>query len=331
MSNSDFTLSDRYNPRSQQRWDADIDLPAPRSNRPVTFVNRLEAVAMDSLYFIVRVMGIDFSSALIGKTLRLIGPKLKSVQKKGMRNLRMVFPENSEEENQQILADVWENLGRLGAEMVHLDKMRPLEENSRVTVEGLEILQRLNATGRPVIYFSGHFANWEVMAPTLFRAEVRAALIYRAYNNPLLDDRIIKLRARVMSRLQIPKGIEGSREVIRVLKEKYALCLMMDQKLNTGISVPFMGHDAMTAPASARMALKFKAPLVPLQIVREKGAHFRFICHEPIEIEPSGDSSADVYKLTSLMNEKLEDMVRENPGQWLWFHQRWPKDVTRGR
>lgn len=329
MTQTEFQLEAQFDPASPERWDADIALPAPRSNRPVTFMNRVEAAAMDGLVALVRLIGMDASSALFGRTMRFVGPRIGSVQKKGLRNLRLVYPDMSEADRREILAEVWENIGRIGAEMAHLDKLKPLETESRVDVEGMEILQELIRKGGPMIFFSGHFANWEVMAPTLFRAGLKAALIYRAYNNPLLDEKIIAWRARVMSRWQVPKGIEGSREVIRVLREGYALCLMLDQKLNTGIPVPFMGHEAMTAPAAARLALKFDAPLVPIQLIRTEGAHFKFICHEPLTCTLSGDATEDTKRISQAVNDKLEEFVRAHPGQWLWLHQRWPKEMVR--
>ena len=178
--------------------------------------------------------------------------------------------------------------------------------------------------GRPAIFFSGHFANWEAMAIALHRLGLRYAVVYRAANNPLVDEKIIRLRAAVMSRRQIPKGKRGGRELMRAAKDGLSLCMLTDQKLGDGISVPLLGHSAMTAPAAARLALRGNLPVIPLQIVRQPGSRFTMTVHDPIEVERSGDTAADTERLTGAINGILGDFIRERPGQWLWFHRRWP-------
>ncbi|MBV24090.1 MAG: lauroyl acyltransferase, partial [Rhodospirillaceae bacterium] len=120
------------------------------------------------------------------------------------------------------------------------------------------------------------------------------------------------------------KGSTGGRESIRVLKEGGHLVLIADQKMNDGITVPFFGREAMTAPALAQLALKFGCPVVPAKVVRTGGAHFRLTLYPPLEMPASGDKQANVAALMGQVNELIEGWVRENPGQWMWVHQRWP-------
>ncbi|MEZ5922342.1 MAG: lysophospholipid acyltransferase family protein [Parvularculaceae bacterium] len=151
--------------------------------------------------------------------------------------------------------------------------------------------------------------------------------VYRAANNPLIDGLIIKLRGRVMSRRQIPKGKRGGREMIDAMKSGASLAMFIDQKLTTGgIPSPFFGKPAMTAPAAARLALKYGAPLVPIELERVGGAQFRLTVGDEIEFLPSGESNADIQKLTDILNLELERMIRARPGEWLWLHRRWPKE-----
>ncbi|MCK5744944.1 MAG: lysophospholipid acyltransferase family protein, partial [Oricola sp.] len=145
-------------------------------------------------------------------------------------------------------------------------------------------------------------------------------------NNPLTDEYIIKHRGRVMSRRQVPKGKRGGRALVDALKEGRSLAMLVDQKLNSGISVPFMGLPAMTAPAAARLSLKYGAPLIQISLVRLQGAHLRFTVHDPLDFAPTGDAGADTEALTIRINEALEADIRAHPGQWLWFHRRWPKE-----
>ena len=155
------------------------------------------------------------------------------------------------------------------------------------------------------------------------------ALIYRAANNPIVDEKIIELRSKVTSRYLIPKSKRGSRAILRAVNDGLSLCLLADQKLNDGIEAPFMGHPAMTAPLAAKMAVKSNLPIVPVNLVRKPGqVQFTFSVREPITVEPSGDVETDTKELTTRINKVLGDMIMENPEQWLWFHRRWPKELT---
>jgi len=300
-----------------------IPLPEPR-DRPVTPAHVLEYGLLRALFFFFRLAGIDVASAIAGAFTRTLGPLLP-VNRRADANLRMIYPQMSASERRRIAAGVWENLGRTVAEMAHLDKFRPGEEGGRVEVIGSDHIRHVATTGAPGIFVSGHFANWEIMAILLHRWGVKTAVIYRAANNPLVDEFVIRTRAAVMGRLQIPKGKRGGRLLIEALREGKSLALLADQKLNDGIAVPFMGREAMTAPAAARLSLKFGVPIFPGRIERLKGAHFKITVEPPIAFTQTGDAAEDVRALTALINERLESYVRAGPDQWLWLHRRWPK------
>lgn len=314
-------------PGTGLRWDADAELPERRSNRDVTLRHQFEATIMQGLFSLCELMGVDRASAFMGGAMRFIGPLLRPVQKRGLNNLRLIYPDNSDTDNAEILKKVWDNLGRTIGEYAHLDCFRAFEDGGRIEVEGEDILRRLIDDGRPVIFFSGHMANWELMSPTLYRAGVKFALVYRAANNPLVDERIIDLRAAVTTRHMAPKGKRGGRALISAMNDGLSLTMLVDQKLNDGLRVPFMGHPAMTPSSTARMALKYDVPVVPIALRRTDGAHFRMTVHEPLVFAPSGDMAKDTEDFTAQINEKLGEMIDANRGQWLWFHRRWPKDV----
>ena len=304
---------------------AEIELPKRRANRPITFLHRVEYGLVVGLFGFFRLIGVDAASAIAGGFMGALGPRLRSLSKRAEDNLAKAFPEWSEAEIKHTTKEVWTNLGRTAAEFAHLDKLRPFEKRGRVRVLGEERLRAIAAGDKPVILVSGHFANWEVM-PTLFHhAKLRYSFVYRAANNPLVDELIIKKRAAVMTHYQIPKGKRGGRALIETLKAGRSLAMLVDQKLNDGIEAPFMGRPAMTAPAAARLALKFNLPVVPVSIERKDGAHFHVTICEPIDFEPEGANSEDVLALTTLINGELEKQIRARPGQWLWLHRRWPK------
>lgn len=305
----------------------EVALPERRSNRPVTLMHRVELTLVVALAGVFKILGVDAASALAGNFMRQTGPLIRPLSRRVESNLARVFPDWPPEKIRAVTRDIWENVARTGAEFIHLDTLRDFENNDRVDIVGKARLDAIAASATPVILFSGHFANWELIPSTLHRAGVDYGFVYRAANNPLTDEFIIRRRGKVMSRRQVPKGKRGGRALVEMLASGRSLAMLVDQKLNSGIEVPFMGLPAMTAPAAARLALKYGTPLIQVSLERLKGAHFRMTVHEPIVFTPTSDAGADVYALTKKINEALEADIRARPGQWLWFHRRWPKEA----
>lgn len=300
------------------RWDADIALPEPRRNKPVTLGRRIEAAAFFTALNLLGRLPIEKASGLMGRTMRVVGPMLGTMQRRGEANLRLIYPDMTKAERDCILRDTWENLGRTFAEYAHFDQLA-----DRVIVENGEAIKAVADEGRQAIFISGHFANWEAMGPILRRAGIKFGAVYRAPNNALVDEHIIKLRGQTMTRLQIPKGKRGGRELLKAVKNGYSLSMLVDQKLNDGIEVPLLGHPAMTPPAAARLAIKQNMPIIPLQLTRRPDA--RFVCTVHDAISPEGLTTEE---LTARINEVLGDFILARPEQWLWFHRRWPKELT---
>ena len=299
-------------------WDSEFELPEPRTNKPLTFSRRVQAAAFLGFLNLLGRFPIEKASGFVGKAMRVIGPMLGHIHHRGEANLRLIYPEMTAAERSAILRDAWENVGNTFAEYAHFDALA-----DRVTVENAEIMQRFAQDGQQAIFVSGHFGNWEAMGATIRREGVKFAMVYRAPNNAIVDEHIIGLRARNISRLQIPKGKRGGRELMKALKDGYSLSMLVDQKLNDGIEVPLLGHPAMTPPAAARLAKKLNLPLVPLQMTRKPGAKFIVTVHDPIETD-----EGSVEELTAQVNEVLGDFILARPEQWLWFHRRWPADLT---
>lgn len=308
----------------------DIALPEPRSNRPVTLGHRIEFALAAALGGFFKLVGVDAASWIAGKFTRTVGPLIGPITDRARVNLSIAYPDLAPREARAIIRDSWENLGRTTAEFAHLSAFDPDLAPSRVEVIGRERLEAIAKANKPVIFVSAHLGNWEVMSIALYAVGVNYGVVYRAANNPLIDGLIIRERAAVMSRRQIPKGKRGGRDMIDALKSGASLAMLVDQKLNTGgILSPFFGKPAMTAPAAARLALKYSAPIVPIEIERLDGAHFRVTALEPLVFEPSGDISADTQAITDRINLEIERMIRARPGQWLWLHRRWGKETYR--
>lgn len=299
-----------------------------------TFRYVLEAALFFFFIGLFRVLGLDGASAVGGFIGRTVLYRLP-VANRGRLNLRAAFPDRSSAEIEGILREVCDNLGRTVAEYAHLDKFDFGGPEARVEVVGSELVQAALARGKGAICFSGHFANWELMAFGGARLFSTEGEVYRPVNNPYVDKWLVAQRRKNGPVNQIPKGASGTRRLFTLLRRGQAACLLVDQKTNEGVPVPYFGREAMTTPAPAAMALRLDCALVPASIERLKGAKFRCRAHPQLNFVATGDYDRDVVDLTALLTRKIEDIVRERPSQWLWIHRRWPteraQDQIRGK
>ena len=284
--------------------------------------HRLEAALAAGFMALMRALPLDTASALGGFIGRTIGPRL-GITKRAARNFRRAFPEKSEAEVAQAMRDMWDNLGRTAAELPNLHRIQTRGPDSRVEMVGFEVIDAMRTAGNGGIVFSGHLANWEIMPLAAGQHGMPLSLIYRAANNPLVDAMILEARAAA-SDVHLPKGSQGAREAVAVIRRKGHLGILVDQKLNNGIPIPFFGRDAMTAPALAQLALKYGLTVVPGAVTRLKGCHFRLTVQPPLPLPDTGDRDEDTRLLMTAVNRCLEDAIRAAPAQWLWLHRRWP-------
>jgi KDO2-lipid IV(A) lauroyltransferase len=285
---------------------------------------RLEALAFDLFGAVLACLPIDVASAAGAAVVKRVGP-LTGAHKTARRNLQIAFPDMGEAERERILAAQWENVGRMAAEFQMLGRLTP--ESGRIEVEGAERLEAIRKSGEAVVFISGHFSNWEVMAIVIVRSGVRCQVTYRAANNPYIDRRIIRNRARYGVELFAPKGESGSREVLEALRRGESVALLNDQKFNGGLAEPFFGVPAYTAPGPTRLALRSSGVIQPMSVQRIKGARFRVVAHEPIVLERSGDRAEDIVQGVRQINAFIEAHVRERPEEWFWVHKRWPAEA----
>lgn len=311
------------------RWDSDIPLPERRSNRPVRWYHHVENAVMGGAFALLRAMGVDRASAFAGSIMKFAGRLMPTVNQKAYDHLSLVYPEMNRTRQQEIVRELWDNIGRLVGELPHLSAFSIDGPDPRIEIQGAEHISDWISGERHGIIYAGHFSNWELIGAGLQQMGLKTGIVYRMANNPLIDERITHLRAAVMSRFLIPKGKKGSRQIVDMLKRDISLSIMMDQKLNTGIEVPFLGHTAPTAEASARMAIKFNLPLVFVYMVRLGGARFRMVISPPIDPGCVAGEEDPARALTIRMLKPIEEAVHAHPGQWLWFHRRWSKSYVR--
>ena len=291
---------------------------APAASRRLR--HALEGAGIYALIALCRALSVDAASNLGGALARGLGPRL-ALTRRAARHYARAFPEASDTEITDAMRGMWDNLGRTVFEYPNLTKIECYTGN-RVSVHGTEHIDALRDDGRAGIFFSGHMANWEIMPLSVAQRGCDISLVYRAANNPHVDQMILRARGAI-THTHVPKGSIGARQIIRLIKEGRHIGMLVDQKLNSGIEVPFFGHPAMTAPAIAQLALKYDLPLVPAGIRRTYGANFEVRIHPPLEHPRTGDTAADVRTLMGTINTFLEDAIRADPPNWMWLHRRW--------
>jgi len=303
---------------------SDAPLPAEAPAQPASWRHRLEACGAALFFAAMGALPFDYASALGGALGRLIGPRL-AVSRRARRNLEPALPELNAVDRERVIRGMWDNLGRVAAEYPHLSQLAVFAVGERIETIGFDRLDRAVATGRPVILFSGHFGNWEIAAVAAghyMRGRGEFVQIYRAANNLLVDRMVGRFRGTDSE--FIPKGAAASRRALATLRRGGHLALLVDQKLNDGIAVPFFGRPAMTAPALALLALRFDCTVLPGRVERLNGAHFRVTIEPPLPLPRSGDRLTDIADLMTAVNQTLEGWIRERPEQWFWVHSRWP-------
>jgi Kdo2-lipid IVA lauroyltransferase/acyltransferase len=288
-----------------------------------------EAAGFFTLIGLFRILGLDGASALGGFLGRNVFYRT-SASTRARNNLRAAYPEKTDAEIEAIILEMWDNLGRTVAEYAHLDKLSIHGADPRI--EGrLEEGDKALASGKGVLFVSGHFANWEILPFVATQQGYEGGEVYRPLNNPYVDRWMVRQRMKNGTPDQIAKGAQGTRRIFTLLRAGKGIFLLVDQKTNEGVPAPFFGRDAMTTPAPAALALKLGALVVPAYNERLKGSRFRVTLHPPVEFTPTGDSERDTLALTVKINERIEELVRQRPSQWLWIHRRWPKPGDKPR
>ena len=280
----------------------------------------IQAATLALFLVFFRMLPVDWASGLGGWIGRTVGPAMGQ-SRKAARNLARAFPDNSAQANDKIIQGMWDNLGRVIAEYPHLPRICAKLEGGRVEIEGIEIIRALGSDGKPGILFGAHLANWEVQPFIARHTGLELALIYRAPNNEWVDRLLRRLRD---APLLFRKGQEGARALYSLLRGGGHVAMLVDQKMNDGIAVPFFGRDAMTAPAIAQFGLRLGCVIVPVRTERLKGARFRITVCPPLDLPDTGDRAADERAVMVRINGMVEDWVRARPEQWLWLHRRWP-------
>ena len=282
-----------------------------------------EFITVITLFFIFKIIGLKNASNLGGMMGKFFGPlfRSKSITKK---NIKIGLGEISKENEKEIINGMWSNIGRTFAEYVFLKDFKFNKINfNHVEINGTKYLDEIKKNNQSVIFYSGHFANFELMTMELDKFGIKCAAIYRPLNNFFLNPVMEYLRMKYICPNQIPKGRMGMREIIGKMKNGYSIALMVDQRVSEGPRETFFNKPAHTTTIPAQLALKYDSKLVPISLERKEGIKFIMTIHEPYKVKKTGYEDQDTKNITLKINQILEKMIIKNPKQWIWSHNRW--------
>ena len=275
-----------------------------------------ESLIIYLFFLIIKILGLSISRFLFSFIFKKIGPIIRS-RNTIKKNLNIFSNKISEQKMKEIELNMWSNYGKVFVEYMFLKKFR--KENLHIEIEGKEILEKISQNKKPVIFISGHFANFELMSMEITKNKINLATIYRPLNNFFLNPAMEYLRKKYVCKEQIKKGRSGLKICIDYLKKNFSIALMIDQRLGEGERVLFFNKKAHTTSLPAQLALKYNIDIVPVFIERRESQIFKIKVQNPINVSNIKSKS----EITLKLNQILEKMIVKNPDQWIWTHDRW--------
>ncbi len=272
------------------------------------------------LFLFFKILGYKKGSnlgALIGK---IFGKYLRS-ENIILKNISLINNASKEKINNsnKIVEDVFSNYGRILSDYVYLKNFRNGKLNNRIKVKGIEILEEIKKKNKKVVFVSGHFSNFELMAMIIDSIGINLSAIYRPLNNIFLNKIMENIRVKYICKNQIKKGKRGTREMLAYLKKNFSVALMIDQRVTEGIKCDFFGKPAFTTTIPAQIVKKFGCEIVPVYIERIENINFNLTIENPLKFE----KNETVEEITLKLNKVLEKMILNNPSQWILTHNRW--------
>ena len=276
----------------------------------------LQAFFIYLFFLIGRCLGLKISRKIFSFLFSSFGPFFKS--RITISNNLKIFSKNiSNLEEKKIIKKMWENYGMTFIEYIFLDYFK--KNKSHVLIEGEKNLYSIKEKNKPVIFISGHFANFELMSMEITKKNINLATIYRPLNNFYLNPFMEYLRKKYVCKNQIKKGINGVRDAIGFIKKNHSIALMIDQRVSEGEKINFFNKPALTTTLPAQLAMKYDLKIIPVFIQRIKNGGFKIEFHKEI----NGKNFNNKLELTKELNKVLEKMISKKPDQWIWTHNRW--------
>ena len=290
----------------------------------MSYRNYIQAALALSLIWIFKRLGLSLGAKLAGLTLLAFG-RFAHEHDLANTNMAAALPDMTPQQRKVALRNMWRNIGHVLAEMAYMKRIAAQAER-RLRVHGSEHLDALKASGVPFVLVSAHTGNWEINMVLLKQMGFEAGAIYRASNNPIMDKWIVDQRAGYMPH-QIPKGAEGSKQMIRLLKNGVSLGALIDQRLNTGDPITFFGRPTRAPSAAVKLAHRFDLMVLPVRVCRRSGmpdtAYFDVHVEAPFKVKQSDDRQSDTDRAMEHIYARFEAWIGERPAEWFWVHDRW--------
>ena len=271
------------------------------------------------LFSIFKILGIKLSLIISSSIFSLLGPIIKK-NKISKQNLSYVFKNISNQSKESIIRSMWKNYGKIFAEYMFIKDFRLNPKFSKkIKLENNEILNEVKSKSEPVIFVSGHFNNFELMAMSIEKFGINLAAVYRPLNNYFLNPIMVNIRKKYICRNQIQKGISGTKNLLKSYKNGSSIAIMIDQRVSEGIQSDFFEKKALTTTIPAQFVKKFNCKIVPVYIERLENNDFKIKFNKPLIF----NQDESIEQITSKLNQNLEKMILKNPDQWIWTHNRW--------
>ena len=278
----------------------------------------LQFLLIICLLIFFKIIGLKFSRILSSKLFSTFGHFFRS-KKIIEKNISFAFQKSDKEFKKAIISNMWKSYGKILAEYVFMKYFRKIESKKFLEVKGQEILEKIKLSKEPVIFISGHFDNFELMAMHIEKSGVDLAAIYRPLNNNFLSPMMENIRKKYICRKQIKKGISGTKEILKHFKLGTSIALMIDQRVSQGIRSLLFKNEALTTTIPAQFVKRFNCKIVPIYIERKSNENFILEIMQPINF----NNGETIENITLKLNQLLEKMIYRNPHQWIWTHNRW--------
>ena len=278
----------------------------------------LQFIFISFLLIFFKIIGLKFSRIIASKLFSIFGPFFRS-KKIIEKNISFAFYKLDKESKEKIINNMWKSYGKILAEYVFIKYFRKIDSEKFLEVKGQEILEKIKLSKDPVIFVSGHFDNFELMAMHIEKSGVDLAAIYRPLNNGFLNPLMENIRKKYICRKQIKKGISGTKEILKHFRTGTSIALMIDQRVSQGIKSLLFKNEAFTTTIPAQFVKKFNCKVVPIYIERKSNENFMLEIMQPINF----DNGKTIENITLTLNQLLEKMIVRNPHQWIWSHNRW--------
>jgi KDO2-lipid IV(A) lauroyltransferase len=292
---------------------------------------RLEYLALRLIAGLVRSVPIEVGCNVSGKIWRLVAPYDRR-HRRALENLAIAFPEMSLAEREAIARDMWENLGRVMAETMQIDRIIAEPDRIQLTPKTAKVFERYRNKMGAAIGVTLHMGNWELAAWPMTVAGNNPAAVYRTVNNPYVDRFLRHLRRDLYPGGLLGKGrINGSPEeghqtarlITDFVRQGGRLGLVCDLHDRTGLPVPFFGRPARSVTIPAMIARRVGARIWLSRCLRiGKQSRFEIELKE-LKVPRTANQADDVKWITAQMQKQFEAWIREAPEQWSWNNRRW--------